>query len=125
MAKESLSAHLESLRIHNSQREDSGRGLPRWLWVVIVILIVAIGGWAAANALRSPEVEVARVVRMELRGGGATSVLVASGYVVAHHKISLSSKVMGKVAWVGVEKGDIVKRDQVLVRLEDPEYKAN
>src|SRR5258707_9063952 len=32
---------------------------------------------------------------------------------------------MGKVAWVGVEKGDVVKRDQILVRLEDPEYKAN
>jgi HlyD family secretion protein len=60
---------------------------------------------------------------MEVREPAA--VLVASGYIVAHHKIELSSKIMGKVAWVGVEKGDLVKKDQVLVRLEDPEYKAN
>jgi HlyD family secretion protein len=43
---------------------------------------------------------------------------------VAHHKIELASKVIGKVAWIGVEKGDPVKEGQVLVRLEDDEYRA-
>jgi hypothetical protein len=30
----------------------------------------------------------------------------------------------GRVAWIGVEKGDRVKRDQVVVRIEDREYRA-
>lgn len=51
-------------------------------------------------------------------------VLVASGYVVAHHKIQLGSKVMGKVAWIGVDKGDRVRQGQLLVKLEDREYRA-
>ncbi len=43
---------------------------------------------------------------------------------MAHHKISVNSKVTGRVAWIGVEKGDKVKEGQVLVRLEDDEFKA-
>ena len=50
--------------------------------------------------------------------------LTAGGYIVAHHTIEVSSKVVGKVVWVGVEKGDLVKKDQVLVRLDDSEYQA-
>src|SRR3954453_14578395 len=60
-------------------------------------------------------------------GGGAESdavVLNATGYVMAAHKMELASKVVGRVAWVGVEMGDKITKDQVLVRLEDDEYKA-
>jgi HlyD family secretion protein len=52
-------------------------------------------------------------------------VLNATGYVMAAHKIELASKVVGRVAWVGVEMGDAIKKDQVLVRLEDDEFKAH
>jgi RND family efflux transporter MFP subunit len=51
-------------------------------------------------------------------------VLNATGYIVAHHKIEVSTKVAGKVAWIGVEKGDKVQKDQVVVRLEDQEFQA-
>ena len=51
-------------------------------------------------------------------------VLSASGYIVAHHKINLNSKVTGRVKWIGVEKGDEVKEGQILVRLEDDEFRA-
>src|SRR5256884_5803159 len=51
-------------------------------------------------------------------------VLSATGYIVAHHKIEANSKVTGRVAWIGVEKGDNVKEGQVLVRLEDQEFRA-
>jgi len=36
----------------------------------------------------------------------------------------VNSKVTGRVAWIGVEKGDKVKEGQVLVRLEDEEFRA-
>ena len=51
-------------------------------------------------------------------------VLNATGYIVAAHKIEVAAKVIGKVKWIGVEKGDHVKEGQVLVRLEDDEYQA-
>jgi HlyD family secretion protein len=52
-------------------------------------------------------------------------VLSATGYIVAHHTINVNSKVTGRLAWIGVEKGDKVKEGQVLVRLEDEEFRAS
>jgi multidrug resistance efflux pump len=36
----------------------------------------------------------------------------------------VNSKVTGRLEWIGVEKGDKVKEGQVLVRLEDEEFRA-
>lgn len=85
---------------------------------VLVVVIVVSGVFAHA-----PEVEVERVTLAQGASAGPV-VLTAGGYIVAHHPIQVSSKVVGKVAWVGVEKGDRVKEGQVLVRLEDSEYQA-
>ena len=69
-----------------------------------------------------PEVQVTRAAAESSDVGGI--VLSATGYIVAHHKINVNTKVTGRVAWIGVEKGDKVKEGQVLVRLEDDEFRA-
>jgi HlyD family secretion protein len=51
-------------------------------------------------------------------------ILNATGYIVAAHKIEVAAKVIGRVLWIGVDKGDRVKEGQVIVRLEDDEYQA-
>jgi len=120
--KDSLSKELESLRIARDRRPGPRRGLPGWAWKLLVAA-VAVGAAGLLWLGASPQaVEVARVAAMETKE--AATVLVAGGYVVAHHKIQLGSKVVGRVAWIGVEKGDRVKKDQVLVRLDDTEYRA-
>ncbi|MEN9576622.1 MAG: hypothetical protein RL514_4477 [Verrucomicrobiota bacterium] len=53
-----------------------------------------------------------------------TSVLTISGYIIARERIELSPRFMGVVRWIGVKKGDAVKKDQVVVRLDDAETKA-
>ncbi len=50
--------------------------------------------------------------------------LNATGYIVAAHRIEVAAKVVGKVKWIGVDKGDRVHEGQVMVRLEDDEYQA-
>ncbi len=55
---------------------------------------------------------------------GRRIILNATGYIIAAHKIELASKVVGRVEWIGVEKGDKVKAGQPIVRLEDDEYAA-
>ncbi|MFT3786443.1 MAG: biotin/lipoyl-binding protein [Tepidisphaeraceae bacterium] len=72
-----------------------------------------------------------KTVRVRLPDVGAPATassdaiaLDANGYVVAAHKVELASKVIGRVAWVGVEMGDAIKAGQELVRLEDDEYRA-
>ena len=119
---------LQSLRIDRTAR-TGGEGEPlawarRYILVGIALLVV-LGVVATAYRLFSretPEVEVVRASAQNSDIGGV--VLSASGYIVAHHKINLNSKVTGRVKWIGVEKGDKVKEDQILVRLEDDEFRA-
>ncbi len=119
---------LQSLRIDHALRDGGGEP-PAWsrrfilggIAIVVLLGIVAIGYRVLAS--NTPEVEVARATAEGSDAAGST-VLSASGYIVAHHKISVNSKVTGRVAWIGVEKGDKVKEGQVLVRLEDQEFRA-
>jgi HlyD family secretion protein len=55
--------------------------------------------------------------------GGATSV-TANGYVVARTRASVSSKVPGRLAYLGVTEGSYVQRGQVIARLENADYDA-
>ncbi len=119
---------LQSLRIDHTLRGGGGEP-PAWSRRIIVggiVLVVLLGIVTITYrvlAPNSPEVEVVRATA-ETGNASGTTVLSASGYVVAHHKISVNSKVTGRVAWIGVEKGDKVKEGQVLVRLEDEEFRA-
>ena len=52
------------------------------------------------------------------------SVLTVSGYIINHQRIELSPRYLGTVTWIGVKKGDLVTNGQVVVLLDDAEYKA-
>jgi len=121
-----LKQDLGSLRIDRSQLRNANGG--RWsrrTIIIGVIVLAALSGVALASRVfggRSIEVDVARAQAES--SNGAAAVLNATGYIVAHHKINVNSKVTGRIAWIGVEKGDKVKQGQVLVRLEDDEFRA-
>src|SRR4051812_32827156 len=126
MAMDTKHADLQSLRIDRSSHSEPEPPLWAKRWIVIgVAVLVLLGVTALAYRLFSSdpiEVETARAAAENTDVGGV--VLSASGYIVAHHKISVNSKVTGRLAWIGVEKGDKVKEGQVLVRLEDEEFRA-
>jgi HlyD family secretion protein len=121
---------LSNLRIDKSMksRPEPSRWATRWIIAGIAIFIVlGLGRWAWQWMNRAVDVEVTRVQAASATGGYSSPgsvILNATGYIVAAHKIQLASKVVGKVAWIGVDKGDRVRKGQVIVRLEDEEYKA-
>lgn len=118
-----MSSDLEKLRIDHSLK-GTAPAKRRWLrWTVAFILLAGIGGIALTSGSRAPEVEAFTVATPKSLAGDNT-ILNATGYIVAAHKIELAPKVMGRVEWVGVERADLVKKDQVLVRLEDQEFQA-
>ncbi|MCI0660384.1 MAG: efflux RND transporter periplasmic adaptor subunit [Acidobacteria bacterium] len=125
---QSLDDELKSLRIDPAIKGRLKRTRRRRPWLLLLIGAMVIGGGMVALAFitgRALEVQTVQVaLQAELPENSTAAVLTAGGYVVAHHKIQLGSKVMGKVSWIGVEKGDFVKRNQLLVRLEDQEYRA-
>lgn len=123
-----MDQELKSLRIDRSG--DGSRGGSGWAakWILIgvaLFVLLGIGATAYKRLTALPEVTTVRAQAQQTGGaGGGTVVLNATGYVIAAHKIQVASKVVGKVAWIGVEKGDPVKAGQVIVRLEDDEYRA-
>lgn len=125
MALETKYGDLHSLRIDRSQKEPED---PKWSKRFILLgiaLIVLLGVIALALRLFSSSIAEVQTVRATpLSATGGDTVLQAAGYIVAHHTIDVNSKVTGRIAWIGVEKGDKVKAGQVLVRLEDQEFRA-
>jgi len=124
-----MEAELKSLRIDRSKKrsEQPSRWATGWILGGIALILLSAGGFYAYGMLtRATDVDVMRV-RAISAGDAARAgdvILNATGYIVAAHKIELAAKVVGKVAWIGVEKADMVKKDQELVRLEDDEYRA-
>ncbi len=129
MAIDTKSEDLQSLRIDRSHRNDSDGEPPKWARRYIlggIGVVVLLGLVVLVYRVLSPAAAEVEVVRAATEGGseGGGVVLSAGGYIVAHHKINVNSKVTGRVKWIGVEKGDKVKEGQVLVRLEDDEFRA-
>src|SRR2546423_1409283 len=124
--REDLNQRLRSLKIDRglaATPSTKNRSPKLLLFGVSAILAVLALGYVFLFS--GAKTISAGAVRVETGGASpGESVLSASGYVVAHHKIAVGAKVMGRVNWIGVEKGDTVKEGQVLVRLEDSEFRA-
>src|SRR6516162_10404356 len=122
-----MAPNLEGLKIDRDQRRppEPSKWAARWIiGGVALLVLLGIGRFALKALNAAPEVETVRVSAPAAGGDPGSVVLNATGYIVAHHEIELASKVNGKVEWIGVEKGNAVKKGQVLVRLEDTEYRA-
>ena len=52
------------------------------------------------------------------------SVLTVSGYIINRERIEISPRFLGVVKWIGVKKGDAVTNGQMVVQLDDAEYRA-
>ena len=124
--QEDLNKRLRSLKIDRGPAPPTtgSNRSPKLLFIGIAV-VLALAALGYVFLFSSATTISVAPVRVETGAASAgESVLSASGYVVAHHKIAVGAKVMGRVAWIGVEKGDTVQAGQVLVRLEDAEFRA-
>ncbi len=118
---------LQKLQIDKSHK---ARKEARPVWPLAIVLVGLLGGgigfWQWSSHSTSTLVRTIRVTVPEASSTDDThrALLNATGYVMAAHKIELASKVVGRVSWVGVEMGDRIHKGEVLVRLEDDEYRA-
>ena len=121
-----MEAELKNLTIDRSQRRPpSGSWAARWIIAgVALFLLLGVGRFAYERMNAAPVVEVQRIKPANSSAAGGSVILNATGYIIAAHRIQVAAKVVGKVSWIGVEKGTKVKEGQILVRLEDDEYRA-
>lgn len=123
--QEDLNKRLRSLKIDRGPAPSLAKTRsPKLLLVGLAVLLAFL---AFGYIFLFSTAKAISVAPVKVETGGASSgesVLSASGYIVAHHKIAVGAKVMGRVSWIGVEKGDTVQEGQILVRLEDSEFRA-
>lgn len=115
---------LAKLKIRRDQPPASTlRALKLAAWlaglaiVFVVVAFLVLGGGGGAEVT----VGLAQVV-----GGqtGGSLGITANGYVVARTQASVSSKISGRLAYLGVEEGSVVRRGDVIARLENADYQA-
>ncbi len=115
---------LSRLRIDRSEPAPRGSG-PGWRTPALVVTtLVVLAG--IAWALLAPRAIEVRVALVSATGGGTLSAagITANGYVVARTKASVSAKVFGRLAYLGVSEGSVVKKGEVIARLENDDYRA-
>jgi HlyD family secretion protein len=117
-----LKADLASLQL-NEEPETSRKGL----WILLGVVILALGGGVLAWRSATAAVEVATVTPSVERSSAApagTPVLTASGYIVARREAIVSSKIQGRLAELRVEEGSVVAEGDVIARLESNDFEA-
>lgn len=122
-----METELKNLKIdRTARREKESKSVVNLIVIAVIVALAAIGALLLYKKLDAATVvQVVEVQSpMSVSATGEQAVLSATGYIIAAHKIEVASKVNGRVAWIGVDKGDKVKAGQVLVRLEDDEYRA-
>ena len=123
--QEDLNKRLRSLKIDRGPAPSPAKTRTPKLLLLGLAGLLALLAFGYVFLFSTAKAISVAPVKVETAGASSgESVLSASGYVVAHHKIAVGAKVMGRVAWIGVEKGDTVQEGQVLVRLEDSEFRA-
>ena len=94
-----------------------------WGWLLLAgIAVAALGAMVAA---RNAPVVVSVSGPTLFKAGERNPLVTASGYLVARTRATLSSKVLGRVSWLGVQEGSKVTKGQVLARLESPDLVAS
>lgn len=96
----------------------------RFPWGWVILAVIGVVGLGALMAAKSAPVVVSVSSPTVFKAGERNPVVTASGYLVARTRATLSSKVLGRVSWLGVQEGSRVTKGQILARLESPDLAA-
>jgi HlyD family secretion protein len=143
---EKQKSKVAQLRIDPADRQRSG-GTVKFIFIgVAVVIVIALlvwkpwagegqrtvngkGGTIAAvtgEAAAKNSVAATNAIAMadSARPTDDRVALTVSGYIINRERIEISPRFLGVVKWIGVKKGDAVTNGQVVVLLDDAEYRA-
>jgi RND family efflux transporter MFP subunit len=92
--------------------------------IAVVALVLVAAAYLALGRANAPLAQVVTVSAQAAGAGQGATGVTANGYVVARTKASVSAKIAGRLAFLGVSEGSRVRRNEVIARLESAEYQA-
>jgi HlyD family secretion protein len=126
---------LKDLQIQPGDKQRRQR--PFWVIVIVVATVAAIAlffarPWSPEKQRRMKNAGDANSTASQAPITSTNSpadtngdvVLKVSGYIINRERIEISPRFLGVVKWIGVKKGDAVTNGQVVVLLDDTEYRA-
>ncbi len=138
MTRDETASKLRSLSIDRSKPANAGGGVSGPAAAGLALAAAAAGGLAVwfvlprtqADAPRSPAAEASVQTPAPPSASDASPQtpppsarpagrLVASGYVIARRRATVSSDITGRLEEILVEEGDAVEEGQILARLDD------
>lgn len=113
---------LSRLRIDRSAAAPRTR---RWVKrALAAIVLLAIGATALSFWRSNAPLEVETATVSTAYPSQAYTLLNATGYVVAQRKAAVASKATGRLEWLGVREGSIVRAAEIVARLENKDVTA-
>jgi HlyD family secretion protein len=88
--------------------------------IVSIALVVCIAAYFARNIILGTPVDA-----LYTNTGELTQTVVASGRILTPQRIEIATETIGRVASIPVIEGQIVKRGQLLIQLNDADERAN
>ena len=111
---------LNNLKIDRSAAPSEEKLPSNRLYLLgAAVLLVSFFWWLFLSDDELKEVTTFTVKSLQMSDSSATSILDASGYVVARRRATVSSKLTGKVMKVFIEEGMQVEEGQILAQLDD------
>ncbi len=115
---------LSKLTISRDQKAFSGKksGRKKW-WIIGAIVVVLIGTFIALRGGGPQQVEAGIVA--SAYPSQAITALNATGRVSARTKAAVSTKATGRLEYLGVQEGSVVKAGEILARIENRDVTAS
>jgi HlyD family secretion protein len=120
---------LSELRIQPAKKARKRTGPLIMIAIVLLAIVACIAVYSSTRKSDRESVPSKSIAGSVASPTPAPSkpgdvVLTVSGYVIPRERIEISPRFQGTVRWIGVRKGDAVKKGEVIVRLDDDEFTA-
>jgi RND family efflux transporter MFP subunit len=116
---------LQKLKIDKSAKLYGSKNRKRIIYIILCVLIVIAVSVMYGTGYLKPAVTVDVVTVTEIYPSQTFTLLNSSGYVVAQRKASLASKITGRLVSLSVGEGNLVRKGQIIARMENEDSQAN
>jgi len=129
---------LKDLKIEPQQKRRTQKtfwGIAITVIAVVLIALLFARPWAkdsraetkvepAGKTVSTNATAAATAPAATPAGDSGAKMLTVTGYIINRERIEISPRFLGVVKWIGVKKGDAVTNGQVVVVLDDTEFRA-